>query len=111
MPTVAWINGHAFAGGLMLAMHHDYRVFAGDRGYMCINELEFGAPLLPPMSGIFRTKLRADVYRTTVLEARRWDAQAALAAGIIDRADGLEGALALVRDGKLFNAVNDAGSL
>lgn len=52
MPTVAVLNGHAFAGGFMLAMHHDYRVFAGDRGYMCINELEFGAPLLPPMSGI-----------------------------------------------------------
>jgi Delta3-Delta2-enoyl-CoA isomerase len=101
MPTIALVNGHAFAGGFMLAMHHDYRVFAGDRGYMCINELEFGAPLLPPMSGIFRTKLRAEVYRTTVLEARRWDAQAALAAGILDRADGMEGALALVRDGKL----------
>lgn len=98
LPTVALINGHAFAGGFMMAMHHDYRVFSGDRGFMCINELEFGAPLLPPMSGIFRTKCRADVYRTTVLEARRWDAKAALDAGLLDRADGMEGVLALVRE-------------
>ena len=35
----------------------------------------------------------------SALVARKF--QAALAAGIIDRADGLEGALALVRDGKL----------
>jgi Delta3-Delta2-enoyl-CoA isomerase len=89
MPTIALVNGHAFAGGFMLAMHHDYRVYSGARGYLCINELDFGAPLLPPMSGIFRAKLRPDVYRTTVLEARRWDAESALEAGIIDRADGL----------------------
>lgn len=122
MPTIAVLNGHAFAGGFMLAMHHDYRVFAGDRGYMCINELEFGAPLLPPMSGIcessflqhssnhplftdytktVRTKLRPEVYRTTVLEARRWDAMAGLEAGFIDRLDGLAGALAMVEERKL----------
>ncbi|KAK6083167.1 enoyl-CoA hydratase/isomerase family protein [Seiridium cupressi] len=98
MPTIALLNGHAFAGGFMLAMHHDYRVFSGERGYMCINELEFGAPLLPPMSGIFRAKLRADAYRTTVLEAKRWDAKSALEAGIIDRADGLEGVQQLVKE-------------
>lgn len=98
MPTIALLNGHAFAGGFMLAMHHDYRVFGGNRGYLCINELEFGAPLLPPMSGIFRLKLRPDVYRTTVLEARRWDAKSGLEAGILDRSDGLEGVLALVKE-------------
>ncbi|KAI0125484.1 enoyl-CoA hydratase/isomerase [Xylariales sp. AK1849] len=98
MPTIALINGHAFAGGFMLAMHHDYRVFSGNRGYLCINELEFGAPLLPPMSGIFRVKCRADVYRTTALEAKRWDATSALDSGILDRTDGMDGVLALVKD-------------
>lgn len=98
MPTVALVNGHAFAGAFMLAMHHDYRVFAGSRGYLCINELDLGAPLLPPMSGIFRVKCGADVYRTTVLEARRWDAAGALSAGLIDRTDGMEGVLAMVQE-------------
>jgi enoyl-CoA hydratase/carnithine racemase len=98
MPTVALINGHAFAGGFMLAMHHDYRVFSGAKGYMCINELEFGAPLMPPMSGIFRAKCRPDVYRTMVLESKRWDAKTALEAGLIDRTDGMEGVMAMVAE-------------
>ncbi|ORY66100.1 ClpP/crotonase-like domain-containing protein [Pseudomassariella vexata] len=98
MPTVALINGHCFAGGLMLAMHHDYRVFSGEKGYMCINELDFGSPLLPPMAGIFREKLRPDVYRHMVLEARRWDARAALEAGIVDSVEGIEGVMGLITE-------------
>lgn len=85
MPTVAWMNGHAFAGGLMLAMHHDYRVMSADRGFCCLNELEFGAPLKPQMSAIFRVKVPSPhVYREMVLEARRYGGRDALAAGLVD---------------------------
>ncbi|ROW03698.1 hypothetical protein VMCG_05437 [Cytospora schulzeri] len=72
MPTVAWMNGHAFAGGLMLAMHHDYRVMNPARGFCCLNELDFGAPLKPAMSAVFRVKVPDPrVYREMVLEAKR----------------------------------------
>ena len=33
MPTIALLNGHAFAGGLMLAMHHDYRIMNPSKGF------------------------------------------------------------------------------
>ncbi|KAI1206272.1 enoyl-CoA hydratase/isomerase family protein [Annulohypoxylon truncatum] len=98
MPTVALVNGHGFAGGFMLAMHHDYRVFAGSKGYLCINELEFGAPLLPPMSSIFRIKAAPKVYRDMVLEARRFDAKAALEAGLVDAIGELDAALSLIKE-------------
>ncbi|KAI5924390.1 enoyl-CoA hydratase/isomerase family protein [Camillea tinctor] len=99
MPTVALVGGHAFAGGLMLAMHHDYRVFTDSgKGYACVNELEFGAPLLPPMSSIFRIKLAPAAYRDLVLEARRFDARGAQAAGIVDALGGLEEALKMVAE-------------
>ncbi|KAK8018451.1 carnitinyl-CoA dehydratase [Apiospora marii] len=103
MPTVALVNGHCFAGGLMLAMHHDYRVFSGgDRGYLAVNELEFGAPLLPPMAGIFREKLSAPVYRTLALEAHRFSGKEALSAGIVDALGGWEdGVMKLVDERKL----------
>jgi enoyl-CoA hydratase/carnithine racemase len=96
MPTLALVNGHAFAGGLMLAMHHDYRVQSAARGFVCLNELAFGAPLKAPMSSIFRQKVPAPAYRDLVLEARRFGGPAALEAGIVDAVGGLDEALALV---------------
>ncbi|KAI1774218.1 enoyl-CoA hydratase/isomerase family protein [Hypoxylon cercidicola] len=98
MPTIALLNGHSFAGGFMLAMHHDYRVFTGAKGYLCINELEFGVPLMPPMSSIFRIKTTPHVYRDMVLEARRFDAEAALEAGLVDRIGELDAALSLIQE-------------
>lgn len=84
MPTVALLNGHAFAGGLMLATSQDYRLAPSPKGFLCVNELLFGAPLKPAMAALFRTKYPAATFRTMVLEAKRWDAQAALDAGIVD---------------------------
>ncbi|KAL2144317.1 hypothetical protein VTI28DRAFT_9225 [Corynascus sepedonium] len=101
MPTIALLPGHAFAGGLMLAMHHDYRVMNPSRGFACINELEFGVPLKPAMSSIFRLKLPASTYRELVLEARRFSGEAAVQAGLVDRAGGLDAVLDLVRERKL----------
>ncbi|KAI0443929.1 putative carnitinyl-CoA dehydratase [Xylaria telfairii] len=99
MPTVALLNGHAFAGGIFLAMHHDYRVFTGSgRGYVCVNELEFGAPLPPPLSSIVRIKTTPVVYRSLVLEAKRFDAKAALEAGIVDAVGELDAVLKLIED-------------
>ncbi|KAI1330083.1 enoyl-CoA hydratase/isomerase [Xylariaceae sp. FL0255] len=99
MPTVALINGHAFAGGSMLAMHHDYRVFTGSgKGFFCVNELEFGAHLPPPLSSIFRIKTTPLVYRSLVLEAKRFDAKAAFEAGIVDAVGEMDAVLKLIKD-------------
>ncbi|KAK0651493.1 ClpP/crotonase-like domain-containing protein [Cercophora newfieldiana] len=101
MPTIAVLNGHAFAGGLMLAMHHDYRIMNPARGYACVNELDFGVPLKPAMSSIFRLKCSAVTYRTLVLEAHRFDGKAALAAGLVDGLGGVEEAVAFAGARKL----------
>ncbi|KAI1131201.1 enoyl-CoA hydratase/isomerase [Nemania abortiva] len=104
MPTVALINGHAFAGGIIWAMHHDYRVFTGrGRGFACVNELEFGAPLPPPLAGIFRLKTTPPVYRELVLEAKRFDGKAALEAGLVDAVGELDAVLKLVEERKLVD--------
>lgn len=72
MPTIALLNGHAFAGALMLAMMHDYRIMNPHRGYVCLNEVELGVPLRPPMSSVFRQKVTPGTYRSLVLEGRRF---------------------------------------
>lgn len=73
MPTIAVINGHAFAGALMLAMHHDYRIMNAQKGFVCLNEIDFGAPLKPPMTSIFRQKVSPTTYRSLVLEGKRFN--------------------------------------
>lgn len=101
MPTVALVNGHAFAGGIMLAMYHDYRVFNPTRGFLCLNELDLGMPLKPAMSSIFRQKLSPATYHSMVLEASRFSGKSALDARIVDVLGGLDETLGLIKEKKL----------
>ena len=102
MPLVALINGHAFAGGLMTAMMHDYRIMNPHRGYLCLNEVEFGAALRPPMASIFRDKLpRPDTFRTLLLEAKRFNALEALKEGVIDGLGDREETIKFIAEMKL----------
>lgn len=96
MPTVAVINGHAFAGGLMTAMAHDYRIMNPHRGYVCLNELDFNASLSPGMSSLFKHKITMSAFRNVVLEARRFNALAALEAGLVDGVGGVDEAVKIL---------------
>lgn len=97
MPTLALLPGHAFAAGLMTAMMHDYRFQNPHRGFLCLNEVEFGAPLKAPMSSIFRQKLPSPhTYRTLVLEAKRFNALQALEGGLVDGLGGMNEVLKFV---------------
>lgn len=102
MPTVSLLNGHAFAGGFMLSMYHDYRIQNPEKGFLCINELEFGVPLQTPMMSIFREKLTPTTFRNVVLEAHRFGGKASLQNGIVDAVGGLDEVLGLIRDRKLL---------
>lgn len=97
MPTIALLNGHAFAAGLMLGMHHDYRIQNPNRGYLCVNELEFGAPLHAPMANIFHEKLPPTTLRSVILEAKRFGGKEAVETGIVDGIGGLEETIGFVK--------------
>ncbi|KAK4694991.1 Delta3-Delta2-enoyl-CoA isomerase, partial [Lecanoromycetidae sp. Uapishka_2] len=99
MPTVAVLPGHAFAAGLMTAMMHDYRLMNPHRGFICLNELDFGAPLKPPMASIFRQKVpNPNTFRTMILESKRYGALEALKEGLLDGLGGIEEALAFAKE-------------
>lgn len=75
----------------MTAMMQDYRIMNPHRGFLCLNELEFGAPLPGPMASIFRQKVPSpNTYRSIVLEAKRFSALEALKEGLIDGLGGLD---------------------
>jgi enoyl-CoA hydratase/carnithine racemase len=84
MPTLALINGHAFAGGIMLAMAHDYRLGPGSHGWICVNELQFDAPLMRPFTALFRQQIPLLHYRSVALEARRFTGEEAMEVSLVD---------------------------
>ncbi|OCT50371.1 enoyl-CoA hydratase/isomerase family protein [Cladophialophora carrionii] len=101
MPTIALMNGHAFAGGLMTAMMHDYRIMNPHKGFLCLNELDFGAALQPAMASVFRVKLSMTTFRNMVLESKRFPALEALKEGIIDGVGGVDETLKFIAEMKL----------
>ena len=83
-PTVAALNGHAFAGGAMLALTCDFRIMREDRGWICLSEVDVGVPILPPVMGVIRGKLPANTARDALLTGKRYAADEAIAAGFAD---------------------------
>ena len=106
VPTVAALNGHAFGWGAMFALAHDQRVQRGDRGWLCLPEVDLGLQFHPLQLSLIQAKLSPTAVAESILAGRRWDAEAALAAGVVDaraaEADLLRAAvdLALARSGK-----------
>lgn len=85
-------------------MMHDYRFMNPHRGFLCLNELDFGASLKPPMASIFRNKLPSpNTYRTMILEAKRFNALESLKEGIVDGLGGLDEVLDFAGEMKLVD--------
>jgi enoyl-CoA hydratase/carnithine racemase len=84
--TVAAVNGHAFAGGAMLAAAHDAIVMRADRGFWCVNEVDLGLPFSPAMFATLETKLPRATLTEASLTGRRYGGDEAVAAGIADAA-------------------------
>lgn len=87
-PTVAALQGHTYAGGLLLALAHDHRVMRDDKGFMCLPEAQLGFPFLSGMSALVRARVAPHVAHAAMVTARRYDAQAAMHDGLVDAVAG-----------------------
>lgn len=83
LPTAAAMNGHAFAGGLMLALAHDHRVMRADRGFCCLPEIDLGLPLHPGMTALIQGRLSKQSAHEAIVSGRRFGGNDALEAGIV----------------------------
>jgi Delta3-Delta2-enoyl-CoA isomerase len=81
--TVAAVNGHAFGGGALLAVAHDFAVMRADRGYWCMPEADLGLALSAEYAGLLRAKLPARALQEAVVTGRRYGGPDALAAGLV----------------------------
>lgn len=79
--TVAAVNGHAFAGGGMLALACDQVVMRTDRGFFCLPEADINIPFTNGMAKLVQAKLTPSAAYEAMLTGRRFSAEEALAAG------------------------------
>ena len=84
-PTVALVNGHAFGGGLMLALAHDYRVAYPAKGWLCIPAVDLRIVLPKPLVLLARAKLGRPVATRVLLSGDRFGGIDAAQLGIVDK--------------------------
>jgi enoyl-CoA hydratase/carnithine racemase len=82
-PSIAVLQGHAFAAGAMLALAHDTRIMRADRGYFCLPEVTIGIPFTTGMGALIQARVSHQTAHEAMTTGRRYDSDEALAAGII----------------------------
>jgi enoyl-CoA hydratase/carnithine racemase len=82
-PVVCAVNGHAIAGGLILALCGDYRV-GGGQGKLGLTELRAGAPYPLAAMAIVKAELSPATVRVLALGADLVEQPRALELGLLD---------------------------
>ena len=98
LPTVAAVNGHAIAGGLVVVLTCDFRI--GRRGSYRLGLTETRAAVPYPVAAttVVTTELAPAVARRAVLLARNGTPENALADGILDEVQDGEAIIARALD-------------
>jgi enoyl-CoA hydratase len=82
-PVVCAVNGHAIAGGMILALCGDYRV-GSTEGKLGLTELRAGIPYPSNAIAVVKAELSPAAARVLVLRAELIDPRAALELGALD---------------------------
>ena len=97
-PLVAAVNGHAIAGGAVIACACDYRVMASGGGRVGLPELKVGVPFPAIASEIVRSAVSPQHRREVMLLGRLYDPGAAAARGLVNEIVPAEELLARARE-------------
>ena len=84
VPTVAAINGHAIAGGLVIALGCDYRIATTGACQIGLTEARAGIPFPAVAMNVVRAELSPAVARRLTLVAHNYGGETACADGIVD---------------------------
>jgi enoyl-CoA hydratase/carnithine racemase len=84
-PIVAAVNGHAIAGGCMLAMACDRRLMADGKGKIGLNEITFGASVFAGSVEMLRICAGPRNAERVLIEGSMYPPAEACAMGLVDR--------------------------
>ncbi len=97
-PTVAALNGHAIAGGCVLALACDLRVAVDRDATIGLNEVQVGIPFPAVPLAVTRHALSARFLREVLLMGALYSPAAALARGLVDELTPAPALLARARE-------------
>ncbi len=83
-PLIAALNGHAIAGGCILACAADHRIMIQERGRIGVPELTVGVPFPPIALEIMRFATPPQHFRQFVFRGLTYPPDQALAWGLVD---------------------------
>lgn len=83
-PVIAAVNGHALAGGCILACACDYRIMAQGPATIGVTELRVGVPFPPTILEILRFAMAPQFVQEVVYSGKPYAVQEALRRGIVD---------------------------
>jgi enoyl-CoA hydratase/carnithine racemase len=84
-PVVAFLNGHAIAGGCVMALCADVRIVTARAGVRIgLNEVALGLKYPPVTFAMIRARIAGPTIDRVVLEAALYDAAVAKELGLVD---------------------------
>lgn len=92
-PLVAALNGHAVAGGAILAACMDYRLMPPDRGFVRLPEVQIDIPFWPGMTALFQAILPPASLRDMAYTGDRFTSAQAHEMGFVDELVGADALL------------------
>jgi len=84
MLTISCINGHAYAGGVILAFLMDYRFMRQDRGFLRCPEVTININFPYSMVKVIEKVVSPVVARDMILVGKKYDGNEALKVGAVD---------------------------
>lgn len=84
-PVIAAINGHAVAGGCMLALACDRRVMVAERGKIGLNEITFGSSIFAGSTEMLAACCGRRQAEEILMSGRLYEPAEALRLGLVDR--------------------------
>jgi enoyl-CoA hydratase/carnithine racemase len=86
-PVVAAVNGHAVAGGCMIATACDVRVMAVGKGKISLNEITFGASVFAGCVAMLKHWVGGRTAERILYSGAMYDAEEARRLGLVQEAD------------------------